>query len=228
MSNINKSYSKNKRIFSIIKNIFFIGLSVAFIVIFWPWIKRVASTLYVIVPALRFILYALIVLYIVFTVSALKKRRSFIKKLKKYNEAKKCTISEIKSPYSSVIFRKKGESFVLNVKGKKYSCKLISFTNRFLPAIFNEDGYYYRISAKMLKQGLSPTFQSNKSFDYKSDLPKILILTSIPYTVLINNKNKMKPIDTGEICGEYLIYNKEGLFGAIERDCITFKVKEEQ
>ncbi len=156
--------------------------------------------------------------------SVFRKRRKFIKKLKKFCSEKNFELSEIKKPYISLFSNTLEENFTIKANGKTYSCKMMSFANKLLPVIFKENtGCYYRISSRKLKLGLKPTFSLEHFYAFKSEHQKIIILTSIPYTVMVSLGQKNKIVDSGENCGEYKLFNPTGFFGAIERNTIERK-----
>jgi len=178
----------------------------------------------ILINIIKYVIFVIVLILFISYTTALRKRIRFIKKLKKLCDQKKASISEMHRPYLSVFIPQSKETFTLKANGKTYSCKLMSFANKFLPVIFTPDGYYHRISAWALKKGITPTIQKDTQYGFESPNQKLLILTSIPYIVLAREYGMNTNIDVGESCGEYKIFNTDGLLGAIDRDTIDRKV----
>ena len=176
-----------------------------------------------IIPYLKY-LYILIGLIIFFAYcSSLSKRHKFIRRLKKFAKKHNVTITDMYKPYLSVFYMTSDPNFVIETNGKKYACKLISFTNKISAVVFKNDGFFFRTSLRNIKYSITPTITTERRYGFDYDGGKVLILTSIPLRVLVNEYGKSKDVDTGDCCGEYKIFFPDGFFGAVDRNTIDRK-----
>ena len=156
-------------------------------------------------------------------IRAFIKMHSFIKRLKKYCKDKKVKLPYLKHPYLSVIKAFPDNTFEIEINGRIYACNLLSYTNIFRPVVFKADGYYYRISARNLKQKIKPSLFFETRYGYENKSPKLCIITNEPYVIMLQEGNHLKNFDTGDICGDYKLFTPNGFFGAAERDTIHRK-----
>lgn len=201
-------------------------LSVIGIMLFFFFASALIPAFDTIVMVIRLLSY-LIILPILYTVyiyiRALSKMKSFISQFKKFCNKNHIKPNLPKNPYLSIFKNRPDNVFILNVGGKKYSCSIISFANVFLPAIFRADGFFYRLSKYNIKNNIKPLVSFESRYTHKSTLPKIVILTSFPYTIMSQEGNKLKNFDTGDICGDSKIFTLQGFIGAVERNTLDRK-----
>jgi hypothetical protein len=180
---------------------------------------------------------------------ALRKRRKFIKGLKKLCREKKYKLSEIRSPYKSLFSLCEGESFSVRIMHKTYSCKMISCKKRGTPIYITPDGRAtYLVKVRFLKLVLF-SYTKSFSFDYEAEGKKILIINPVPQRILLprtefedmmdeqvvgvvrtsrrlyyseipGKSTQSYELDNGDIVGKFEIYTASAFINALERDCI--------
>ncbi|MBQ6702233.1 MAG: hypothetical protein IJN17_04690 [Clostridia bacterium] len=216
---------KNSWLFTA-KFLLHILLAIPGLFVFFFLVSYIIPTVSTIVMVLKLISYTLIiplVIAVILYIRALKKMSSFLKRLNKYCSEKKVKAPKIKSPYLSVFKNRPKNTFEIEINGKIYTCNLISFTNIFKPVIFKSDGFFYRISARALKRNDRPSMLFESSFEFESSHPRIVIMPSSPYVVMLQEGSMTKTFDTGDICGNYKLFTPDGFFGAAERNTLSRK-----
>ncbi len=188
-----------------------------------PVLAMYLQVIFLLMPLFKYVYIAIFIIVSLVFLSALKKRRKFMKRLKKFCKQHNYSLSNIHRPYLSVFYISSKPNFTIGANNKQYDVKLISFANKLRPAIFKNDGFFYRTSARNIKYGISPTITTERSYSFESDNPKIVVLTSIPYMILISEFGKTQILDAGDSCGEYKVFNPDGFFGAVERGTIDRK-----
>lgn len=181
------------------------------------------DTLLMVSKLLSYTLIFPVVISIFLYIRALGQMRKFLKKLYKFCADKNIKKPSIKNPYLSVFKVCSDNTFKIEIHGKVYECYLLSFTNIFRPVIFKSDGYFYRISARALKRNEKPTFFFETSYSFDSSCSKVIIITSAPYVVKLQEGTLTKTFDTGDMCGGYKLFTPPGFFGAAERNTISRK-----
>ena len=167
------------------------------------------------------------IIYTVFVyIRALFKMRSFILGMKKFCKKNNIECNLPSKPYLSVFRNRPDNAFILKLNGKEYSCSIVSFSNIFLPVVFRTDGFFYRLSKTNLKNQTKPMISLERRYSHESDLPKIVIITSSPYIVMVQHGNKLKEFDTGDNCGDCKIFTLQGFLGAVERNTVDRKSDE--
>jgi hypothetical protein len=155
-------------------------------------------------------------------IRAIQKRRHFIAKLQAYCRAHSISLSKIQNPYRSVFVQQKGVDFTLENNGKVYACKLIGSVFPGSPLIFADTGEGIR--SDILRLFRVNLLQLNTRLDYRmEDAPagchKRIIVLPVPTSIYASvGGGSPRPADTGEILGEYILYNATGFLGALERD----------
>ena len=178
------------------------------------------STLIMIAKMLSYLIFIPIGLTIVLYLMAIHKMRKFLSDFKKFCKKQNISFPDIKKPYTSVFHSTPDTTFLLFANNKTYSCSLVSFTNIFLPLVFKTDGFMYRISKRNLKDKTKPILSFEKRFTHESEYQKIVIITSSPSTIMVQQGNKLKEFDTGDMCADCKIFTPQGFFGSIERNTI--------
>lgn len=164
---------------------------------------------------------AVLALVGVYYLRAVKKRKEFITRLKKYCGTQSVTLSEIRRPYLSLFAQQKGVDFTLDVGGQIFACKLVGSVFPGSPMAFTDTGEgIRRDTLRMFRVDL---LQINTRLDYRmEDAPaeskKILIVLPVPKNIYASvGGSAPRPADTGEALGAYTLYNATGFFGALER-----------
>lgn len=157
----------------------------------------------------------------IFYIRALLKRRSFIKKLKKYCFDNRLYLSKLKNPYRSIFTSKDGFDFTVEKNKISYDCKFIAgvFPNALI--YLSDDGRgIKRIDVRIFGRQIF-SIMTHFDFGYESENKKILILLPTPKIFLVSvSAFKLREGDVGEKVGEYTVYNATGFFNAMDRDTL--------
>lgn len=180
-------------------------------------------TLIMVAKMLSYLIFLPIGLTLFLIFRAIHKMRIFLKHFKTFCKKNEIEYPDIKKPYLAIFKPDPDSVFLLNTRGKTYSCSLVSFTNIFLPAVFKSDGFLYRISSANLKNKTKPAVSLERRYSHTSEYPKIIVITSCPFMVKTQLGNKLKDFDTGDMSGDCKIFTESGFFGAIERNTIERK-----
>lgn len=218
--------SKNPTYMFTVKLIVHLALSIPglfFMFLLIGYIGPLLKTFLYVGMLLSYTLVIPIILSVFLYIQALNKMRKFLKQLQKYCSANNIKTPTITKPYLSVFISRPKNTFEIEIHGKTYEVSLLSFTNIFKPVIFKNDGYFYRISARALKRKEKPVFFFETNYTFESNRPKIIIITSVPYVVKLQEGTQTKTFDTGDMCGGYKLFTPQGFFGAAERNTIARK-----
>ena len=217
---------KNPTYLFSVKLIVHLVLSIPGVFIMFLLIGAIGPLLRTMIYVGRLLSYTLIIpiiLSIFLYIQALNKMRKFLKQLKKFCSEHKIKAPKITKPYLSVFVAMPKNTFEIEIHGKIYEASLLSFTNIFKPVILKNDGYFYRISARALKRKEKPVFFFETDYTFESNHPKIIIITSVPYVIKLQEGTQTKTFDTGDMCGGYKLFTPQGFFGAAERNTIARK-----
>ncbi len=159
--------------------------------------------------------------FLLVNLKRIRKRKEFIKNLKKSVSEHDFELSEIKKPYFSLFKQVAGASFAVTAHGKTYKCKLISGKSKSVHMIFGDNGLL------LFKRGIiiakRELFSIYSAYDYafEGDVKKCIVLTCIPAKCYYKDASgRMREIDTGEKIGEYTIFSAQGFLRALEMDCL--------
>ena len=157
----------------------------------------------------------------IYYLRAMKKRKEFVTRLKKYCGAQSVTLSDIRRPYRSLFAQHRGFDFTMETGGQAYACKLMGSVFPGSPMVFADTGEGIRQDT--LRMFRVDILQVNTRVDYRMedappDSKKILIVVPVPQNIYASvGGSPPRPADTGEPLGEYTLYNATGFFGALER-----------
>lgn len=166
-------------------------------------------------------LVAVLLLIAVFYIRAIKKRKNFIQKLKKYCSKHSITLSNIQKPYLSVFVQQKGIDFTLESDHMSFDCKFVAGVFPNSPIIFSDKGEGLRQST--LKLFKVDVLHLNTRIDYRfenssENSKKIIIAIPVPKKIYVSVKGgSPRPADTGENMGEYKLYTATGFLNSLER-----------
>lgn len=166
-------------------------------------------------------LIAVLLFIAVFYIRAIKKRKDFIQKLKKYCSKHSITLSNIQKPYLSVFFQQKGIDFILESDHMSFDCKFVAGVFPNSPIIFSDKGEGLRQST--LKLFKVDVLHLNTRIDYRfenssENSKKIIIAIPVPKKIYVSVKGGApRPADTGENMGEYTLYTATGFLNSLER-----------
>ncbi len=182
------------------------------------------------VGALTFLYIALVLAAVILAVvagyyaRAMSKRRDFVRKLRTYCREHAISLSDIRNPYTSLLFAREGPDFTLEHKGNVYDCKLVAGVFPGSPMVFSDEGRgILQSSFRLFGVRL---LQVNTLIDYRMDSrpegsKKIIIVLPIPQKIYASVGGcSPRPADTGEALGEYTLYNAVGFLHALERDVL--------
>lgn len=164
---------------------------------------------------------AVLALVGVYCLRAMKKRKEFITRLKKYCDTHAVTLSDICRPYRSLFAQHPGVDFTLEKDGQIYACKLVGSVFPGSPMVFSDTGEGLRQDTLRLFR--VDLLQINTRINYRMEnapveSKKIVIALPVPQRIYASvNGSPPRPADTGEALGAYTLYNATGFFGALER-----------
>lgn len=173
--------------------------------------------LYIFIALLAAVLFVIATFY----ARAVKKRKSFIAKLKKYCGQHSITLSKVQKPYLSLFFQQNGADFTLKYNNVLYDCKLVAGVFPGSPIIFSDNGEGIRQNTFRLFQ--IEMFQLNTRIDYSMEsrpdsCKKIIIVLPVPKNIYVSVQGSSpRSADTGEKIGQYTLYNATGFLNALER-----------
>ena len=189
------------------------------------------------------VLVALIAVWTVRAVRAIRKRRRFLDQLKDACRMSSIPIPHIDSPIRSLFRRKERASiFHLTVDGRKYACRLISALKpvsvyRLYPS--GEIGRirvtYMRFTMRghafgggVLYRQRAELYETKYAlgFEADEDTRKIFILNPTARTVEGQYGTEIVPLDNGMRIGEYTFYTATGFTNAIKRNCLHRRANE--
>lgn len=176
---------------------------------------------YIVIALLSVIIFRIAALY----VRAIKKRKDFFSKLKKYCGEHSIALSNIQKPYLSVFFQQKGTDFTLECNNILYDCKLVAGVFPNSSIIFSDEGEGIR--QNMLRLFKVDILQLNTRIDYRMESrsessKKIIIALPVPQNIYASVQGSFpRPADTGEKMGEYTLYTATGFLNALERNHLS-------
>lgn len=148
---------------------------------------------------------------------ALAKRRVFVKRLARVCAEKGYELSKLHCPYRSVFAIYAEESFALSNGDKRYSCKLISGTQKSVPLVLRPDGVCEFLHIFRLARVEVYRHVKAYEFAWEAEGKKFLILNPVPRKVC---DSRMNQLDNGDVVGEYKIFTGTAFLNALERDCV--------
>ena len=165
-----------------------------------------------------FFVVAFVLFYSFFRV--LLARKKCIKAILRVCKEKNFDITPIKHPYLSAFHVCRGESFLMTVRGKTYSCKLVGAPRRMVPLVVHPaGGLHFMHSFQMFKTPIV-SHTVVKDFGYDSEHTKILIINPVPKKLFCYFGNRVEEIDNGALVGDYKIYTATAFVRAIDTDTI--------
>ena len=225
---IRKKWQKNKDIsvkFEIIIIFaYLLGITVMYTVGFYlamSYLPGLPAYIFLLKELFPYIVMILTASMVLIYFNRIRKRKKFIKSLKKLSEKSDFILSDIQKPFLSVFKRIDGISFTVTVNQKSYDCKLISGKRKNIPIIFTDHGFL--LFKRIVRLGKSELFSiySKDNYSFESEAKKCLIITYIPKQCYFKDENgRMRKIDTGEKIGEYTVFSASGFLNALERACL--------
>ncbi len=220
----NSINGKDEKSSPVIKSVITVAIVYCCSAIALPWFLPMFVTLWnlggikLFGGALLVLLVLALITIMSYYIRALLKRRSFIKKLKKYCSANSVYISDIKKPYLSLFVSQDGFDFTIEKNSTKYDCKFIAGIFPGSPIILTDKGNGLKQDTVRLFRVELFSFSTKFDFGYESENKKILILLPIPRKFFVSvNEAPPHPADVGEKAGKYTVYNSTGFLNALER-----------
>ena len=218
---------KKSKLPPIIKSVFTVVLVYCGAAIIIPWFLPLFISLWNLGGAMLFVWIALALIAVilitisVYYIRAILKRKSFIKKLKKYCADNSVFLSDIKKPYNSIFALHSGFDFTVEKKGVKYDCKFIAgIVPNSLIVLSDKGNGLKQNTVRLFKTELFH-FMTKFDFGYESENEKIIILLPTPKTFLVStNESPPRIADTGEKVGQYTIYSSTGFLNSLDRNCL--------
>ena len=218
---------KNSKLPPIVKSVITVVLVYCGAAILIPWFLPLFISLWNLGGAMLFVWIALVVIAVVlitisvYYVRAILKRKSFIKKLKKYCADNSVFLSDIKKPYNSIFTLHSGFDFTVEKKGVKYDCKFIAGIAPNSIIVLSDKGNGLKQNTVRLFKTELFHFMTKFDFGYESENKKIIILLPTPKTFLVStNESPPSIADTGEKIGQYTIYSGTGFLNSLDRNCL--------
>ena len=215
---------KNSRIPPVLKSVITVAVVYCGASIVIPWFLPMFVTLWNLGGVMLFVwvLLALLALILItitaYYIRAMLKRRSFVKKLKKYCIANSVYLSDIKKSYLSLFVSQDGFDFTVEKSGTKYDCKFIAGIFPNSPIILTDKGNGIKQDTIRIFKIELFHFLTRVDFGYESEGKKILVLLPIPKKFFVSvNEAPPHLADVGEKVGEYTIYNSTGFLNALDR-----------
>lgn len=166
------------------------------------------------------ILLILLIIVCISYLSAMNRRKKFLKALLKICEEKEYKISEIKNPYRSFFKHFEGASFTLERGGERYSCRLVSSVRMGVPLYLssNRHGFFlHRLGFKHHHISLN----HNIIWGHEADCRKIAIINPMPKRVVaVAQDGTTRVLSPADMAWDTVIYDAKTLIGVIDRDCL--------
>ena len=180
-----------------------------------------AIVLYLVGAVLLLFLVYVAVVYL----RAVAKRKRFIYDLKRLSEKSNMVLSGIDDAYSSLFLRKSGINFSVEKDNRRYDCKFVAGVFYGSPIIFSENGSgVCKHTFRFLRLEIF-SILSRVDYTFDSENEKILIVLPIPKNIYVATADsKPRPADTGDVVGDYKIYNATGFLNGLERGSIIIYI----
>ena len=173
----------------------------------------------------KYVILAVIPVYLFLVLRSLRKRRKFIVQFKALCAEKGIECPKFICPYRSAIRLNYGENFRFTLAGETYSCKFLKGTRKWVPIIFEANGVAGYVHAIRFRNYTFFQFTTHFKYDYPADANKILILSPVPSQTLCVEQGKAKPIDNGEKLWDYTVYSATSFLNSFERETLTYVPK---
>lgn len=177
-----------------------------------------------IIPLWKYILAAIVITAVSFFVArrinAFIKRKAFIKEIKRICVEKNYSVSEIKCGLTDIASVSKGNDFVIEINGEKYSCKFIPCIKSNVPLILRENGLGSFVHAFVFAYVQWWQYHTKFNFGFNSDHKKILIISPSSKFIYKVFERSLKELDNGDHVGDYRVYTGGSFLRSVERDCL--------
>ncbi len=151
---------------------------------------------------------------------AWRKRKSFIKRLKKLCLSAGIAFPKIQRPYRSLFRMREGEDFRISCGKKEYSCKFVSGLRRSVPIVIYRHGDIAFLHRIRLRGATLAEWEVRHSCAYETECQKILIVNPTPKKLYTLQEPKLVEIDNGFTVGEFKIFTASGFLRALDMDVL--------
>ena len=151
--------------------------------------------------------------------SALHRRKKFLKRLRSICSANGARLSEIKNPYISFLDESRDCAFTVEYGEEKFDCILISIVNKGTPFTFTSatGGYFrHRLGTKNHFIG----YDTHVSFFHTGDGAPLIIMSPTPKYVYVEDMGSCKRIISWERIFGYTVHDEESFLGGLDRKCL--------
>ncbi len=235
-----KTYHPLRLLWRLVKNFLIYAASA----IVFPTVLVAFASILGILRLLLFSMGAILLIGFLFSfnyITALIRRKKFLKGLKKVCAEKGFVIDAIRHPYRSV-FRETAEcNLSITANGRRYHARLITCIRKSSQLIFSADGSFSRAApiripmARMVMRGGFVQgvdrgngddrellrFETQADYTFEADGEKLLLLNPPPKFVKITHDGITIDADNGDRVGEYTIYAANAFLRALERDAVA-------
>lgn len=149
-------------------------------------------------------------------------RHKFLSKLLKMAQDRKSNfhLSSIRGARLSLFFPWRKANFIVRVRDKTYSVRLMCDPFRFLTMYFGPDGTGLRHIYLRFRGIELFSLEIPFTYDFEGEGEKLIVLTPIPSIIRSIDRNHTADLDVGDRVGDYRLFNGTGFLGMLERDCL--------
>ena len=207
-----------------IRMIVYIVLVAVFFIFVWVYVPVIQKNIPLILMAAQIIipifLIPLAVIVVIQYIGALRKRLSFIRRLKLTCKSENVSLSKIKNKFSFIFFRNKGFNFTLKTDRDTYDCKFIASRQKGISVILDGEGIGLYVHTFSVAGAVLGQYYTRFKYGFESDNKKILILCPRPNEISMADGTGLHQADSGDRIGDYKLFSADGLIRAIELDNI--------
>ena len=192
-------------------------------------------------------IFALVV--VIFYARAMKRRKRFVKQLKRLAAEEDWELSHLRHQKLSVIRPRAGYDFTLKKDGRTFSCKLLASVKRSTPTYIDYNG---RVTAKVTFSLMRVELFHlliDTDYTFEAEGEKVVIFSPAPRKIFLNmgrtdiapdsqdmraidgfslgtsrmtlmKKATVKNFQTGDRVGEYKFFTADGFISAMDNNCL--------
>lgn len=211
-------------VYTIIKMVVYIVLLAIFFIFIWVYVPVIPKNFPLILMVsqiiLPIILVPLSIIILIQYIGAMRKRLSFIRRLKCTCKTENVSISQIKNKFSFIFFRNKGFNFKLKTNKNTYDCKFIASRQKGISVILDSDGRGLYVHTFSVAGAVLGQYYTRFKYAFESENKKLLIICPRPQEISIADSKGLHQADSGDRVGDYKLFSADGLIRAIEFDNI--------
>lgn len=151
--------------------------------------------------------------------SAMRRRRKFLRQLKALCRESGITLSEIKNPYRSFVSEVNDCSFTLSYGEESFDCVVVSTLSRGVPFVFTSaTGGYFRHRLGTANHFIG--FSHHTSFFHSGEGRKIVIVDPAPKEIFIEDLGTVKAIIPWDSIFGFTVHDAVSFLGGLGRRCL--------